>query len=80
FGSGRRLCAGIHLAEYELFIIISRILYCFHIENASPTGEDGKPIPIDLSKSTSGLTVWPIDYNIRFIPRGDWVERLLNSC
>jgi len=22
--------------------MMSRILYCFHIENASPTGEDGK--------------------------------------
>ncbi|RIA85770.1 cytochrome P450, partial [Glomus cerebriforme] len=34
FGGGRRLCVGIDLAEYELFIIVSRILFCFHIENA----------------------------------------------
>ena len=66
-------------AEYELFNVLSRILYCFHIENASPTGEDGKPIPIDLSNFTFELTVWLNDYNVRFIPRGDWVERLLNE-
>jgi hypothetical protein len=62
-----------------LFIILSRILFCSHIVNASPTGEDGKPIPIDLSNFEFGLTVWPNDYNVRFIPRGDWVERLLNE-
>ncbi|CAG8842767.1 25971_t:CDS:2, partial [Racocetra persica] len=40
FGAGRRLCAGIHLAEKELFLGVSYLLWCFRIENASPLGKD----------------------------------------
>ncbi|CAG8468061.1 16916_t:CDS:10 [Funneliformis mosseae] len=54
FGAGRRLCTGVYLAEAELFVILARILYCFKVENASPNGEDGKPIPINLDKPIIG--------------------------
>ncbi|CAG8566517.1 11020_t:CDS:2 [Funneliformis caledonium] len=58
FGAGRRLCTGVYLAEAELFVILARILYCFKVEkNASPTGEDGKPIPMNLDKPIIGLTI-----------------------
>ncbi|CAG8725435.1 36191_t:CDS:1, partial [Racocetra persica] len=47
------------------------------IENASPLGKDGKPIPIDLDKARIGITIWPEDYNIRFVKRHDNVEKVL---
>ena len=31
YGFGRRLCPGLHVAEASLFIVISRILWGFHI-------------------------------------------------
>ncbi|CAG8485605.1 4575_t:CDS:2, partial [Gigaspora rosea] len=72
FGAGRRLCTGIHMAciiyaERELLLGVSRLLWCFKIENASPLGKDGKPIPINLDKIRNGLTVWPEDYKVRFV-------------
>ncbi|KAF0471081.1 cytochrome P450 [Gigaspora margarita] len=42
FGAGRRLCTGIHMAERELLLGVSRLLWCFKIENASPLGKDVK--------------------------------------
>ncbi|CAG8712012.1 4308_t:CDS:2 [Cetraspora pellucida] len=77
FGAGRRLCTGIHMAERELFLGVSHLLWCFRIENASPLGEDGKPIPIDLNKVRLGISVWPEDYRVKFIIRHDNVEKLL---
>ncbi|CAG8512616.1 34852_t:CDS:2, partial [Racocetra persica] len=58
FGAGRRLCAGIHFAELELFLGVSRLLWCFKIENASPLGKDGKPIPINLDKAQMGISIY----------------------
>ncbi|CAG8573801.1 37671_t:CDS:2 [Gigaspora margarita] len=46
--TGRRLCTGIHLAELGLLLGVSRLLWSFKIENASPLGKDGKPIPIKI--------------------------------
>ncbi|RIB25761.1 cytochrome P450 [Gigaspora rosea] len=77
FGAGRRLCTGIHLAELELFLGVSRLLWCFKIENASPLSKDGKPMPIDLEKVRFGITVWPEKYHIKFIKRHENVEKVL---
>ncbi|CAG8472801.1 1406_t:CDS:2 [Acaulospora morrowiae] len=77
FGGGRRTCVGINLAECELFVILSRLLWAFNIENASPLGKDNQPMPIDLGKAIVGLTLWPMEYHVRFLPRGDWVKSLL---
>ncbi|CAG8622502.1 1603_t:CDS:2, partial [Cetraspora pellucida] len=71
FGAGRRLCTGIHMA------CVSRLLWCFRIENASPLDKDGKPIPINLDKAHFAITVWPEDYQIRLVKRHDNVERTL---
>ncbi|CAG8670626.1 716_t:CDS:2, partial [Cetraspora pellucida] len=75
FGAGRRLCTGIHMAERELLLGVSFLLWCFKIENASPLGKDGKPIPIDLEKIRFGITVWPEEYHVRFVKRHDNVEK-----
>ncbi|CAG8512952.1 22062_t:CDS:2 [Dentiscutata erythropus] len=77
FGAGRRLCTAIHMAELELFWGVSRLLWCFKIENASPLGKDGKQIPIDLEKACIGATIWPEKYHIKFIKRHDNVEKVL---
>lgn len=45
YGAGRRLCAGIHVAETSLFLSISRLLWGFNIEYSKD--KTGKSIPID---------------------------------
>ncbi|RIB15489.1 cytochrome P450 [Gigaspora rosea] len=79
FGAGRRLCTGIHMAERELLLGVSRLLWCFKVENASPLGKDGKPIPINFDKIRNGVTVWPEEYKVRFVKRHDNVEKVLSG-
>ncbi|RIB09214.1 cytochrome P450 [Gigaspora rosea] len=86
FGAGRRLCTGIHMACITYGV--SRLLWCFKIENASSLGNDenasslgndGKPIPINLNKVRFGITVWPEEYKVRFVKRHDNVEKVLSG-
>jgi cytochrome P450 len=51
YGGGRRICAGIHLAEKSLFINVARILWGFDIELA----KDEKDRSIELDFSTKSL-------------------------
>ncbi|CAG8819024.1 6742_t:CDS:2, partial [Gigaspora margarita] len=66
-------------AELELLLGVSRLLWCFKIENSSPLGKDGKPMPINLDKICNGVTVWPEDYKVRFVKRHDNVEKVLSG-
>jgi cytochrome P450 family 619 len=50
YGSGRRLCPGIHLAERNLFLAISKLLWAF--EFAPGKDEDGKVIVPDTDPTT----------------------------
>ncbi|CAG8501374.1 6619_t:CDS:2, partial [Dentiscutata heterogama] len=77
FGAGRRLCTAIHMAELELFLGVSRLLWCFKIENASPLGKDGKPTPIDLEKACIGATIWPENqYSISSLVYSTWENQV----
>jgi cytochrome P450 len=51
YGGGRRICAGIHLAEKSLFINVARLLWGFDIDLAAD--ENGNRVVIDFS--TKGL-------------------------
>jgi cytochrome P450 len=44
YGAGCRVCAGIHVAEVNLFITLSNMLWGFDIANAKT--KNGKTIPI----------------------------------
>ncbi|KAI5866012.1 cytochrome P450 [Durotheca rogersii] len=50
FGTGRRICPGIHLAERGLFVAIAKILWGFNV--APKLDANGQPIPIDISPVT----------------------------
>jgi hypothetical protein len=47
YGGGRRICAGIHVAERSLFLILSRLLWGFNISLAKDA--QGKTIPVDYT-------------------------------
>ncbi|KAI1499934.1 cytochrome P450 [Biscogniauxia marginata] len=73
FGAGRRICPGMSVAEREIWLAVSRMLWAFNME-ATPDH------PIDL-KEYDGLSGRsPVPFKIYLKPRHDNVETvLLNS-
>lgn len=68
FGAGRRICAGIHLAENSLFITLAKILWSFEIR--PPLDVDDTEMEVDISDESyeeGGNTV-PKPFKVRFIP------------
>jgi cytochrome P450 len=59
YGAGRRVCAGIHVAEISIFIAVSHLLWCFNIENAKD--KNGRPIPIN-TLGYNGKLPWGFDF------------------
>ena len=50
YGAGRRICAGIHVAEKSIFINVARILHGFDLTLA--TDEFGRDIELDFTTAT----------------------------
>ncbi|KAJ5787369.1 cytochrome P450 [Penicillium paradoxum] len=72
YGSGRRICPGIHLAERNLFIAIAKLIWAFSIEPA--LDEKGQPVEFDLSAQTGyseGLLVCAKDFPCVVKPRSE---------
>ncbi|CAK7218963.1 hypothetical protein SEUCBS140593_003732 [Sporothrix eucalyptigena] len=69
FGSGRRICPGLHLAENSLYITLAKILWAFKIE--PPLDENGMTLPMDVSDDAyeEGVNTLPKPYKVRFTPR-----------
>jgi len=67
FGSGRRLCQGMHIAERSLFMGIARMLWAFNFERA--VDERGVPYPVDIDDFVGGIAVQPADFKVNIVPR-----------
>jgi len=72
FGAGRRICPGIHIAERELWLAVSRLLWSYDIR--SPPDE-----PISLGKYDGDSGRMPLPYRVALIPRHDRVQTLLET-
>ncbi|KAJ7580393.1 cytochrome P450 [Mycena floridula] len=72
FGGGRRFCPGIVIAERELWLAISRLLWAFRIE-AVP----GEPISLEEYEGLSGRT--PLPYRVRLVQRHTGVDSVLEK-
>jgi cytochrome P450 len=70
FGAGRRICPGIHVAERELWLAISRLLWAFDIQSLAD-----EPISLEEYEGESGRT--PLPYRVILTPRHDRVQALL---
>ncbi|KAL9622814.1 MAG: hypothetical protein Q9160_002933 [Pyrenula sp. 1 TL-2023] len=68
YGAGRRICAGIQLAERTQFRMLSTMLWAFRLEHATneATGEE---IPIDTEAFEDKLITGPKPFKVRFTPR-----------
>ncbi|KAK2005730.1 cytochrome P450 2D18 [Colletotrichum eremochloae] len=71
YGSGRRICVGLHLAERTQWRIIAQILWAFRIEPG--VGADGKAIELDTSYDAyeEGFLHSPKKYSVRFVLRSE---------
>ncbi|KAL4748420.1 hypothetical protein BDW72DRAFT_214807 [Aspergillus terricola var. indicus] len=72
YGTGRRICPGIHVAERNLFLAISKLIWAFSIEPG--VDESGKLIEPDLDPRTGyseGFLVCANDFPCRIMPRSE---------
>ncbi|KAF7798027.1 hypothetical protein EIP86_009239 [Pleurotus ostreatoroseus] len=77
FGFGRRICPGKALAMQSLFIVISRILWAFHIE--PETDADGNPVYPDPNASTSNVTRRPQQFACVLRPRSNDIADMIHE-
>ncbi|OQV00131.1 hypothetical protein CLAIMM_05669 [Cladophialophora immunda] len=71
YGTGRRLCPGIHVAERALFVAVAKILWAFDISPALDA--QGKPVEVDLSEKGygDGIIVVPLPFECSIKVRSD---------
>lgn len=65
YGTGRRICPGIHFAERSLFVAVAKILWAFDI-----TPDPHAPIDSDIVTGyTDGLLIGPKEFTCNICPR-----------
>lgn len=80
FGAGRRMCAGVHLANRELYIAFCKVIHFFKIEPSEK--QDERQFDIDPKTGCAnpkGLSSTPKPFKVRFVPRDKaaleaWIE------
>ena len=66
----RRICPGMDIAEREVWLVISRMLWAFKMEQVP-----GEPIDLREYDGLSGRS--PLPFRIKMIPRHDQVAEVL---
>ncbi|GIZ39957.1 hypothetical protein CKM354_000331600 [Cercospora kikuchii] len=77
FGSGRRICPGMHVAHNTLLLSISRILWAFDIQKAKDA--NGKEIEIDRDAFVGGLAAAPAPFQCTIRPRSEARAKLVRK-
>jgi hypothetical protein len=72
FCCSRRICPGIHIAERELWLAISRLLWAYEIQSLPD-----EPISLEVYNGKSART--PLPYRITLTPRHERVQALLET-
>ena len=70
YGSGRRICPGIHLAERNLFLAMAKLLWAFSF--AEKRDVQGRVIPVNVDAATAhstGLLHSPMPFDCEIKPR-----------
>ncbi|KAF9002581.1 cytochrome P450 [Cyathus striatus] len=74
FGYGRRICAGRHMSDNSLYIIIASLLASYNIK--PPVDERGNEIKL-MHEVTSGLLSYPVPFKCRISPRSPAAEAMI---
>lgn len=69
YGAGSRLCAGIHLANRELYAVFTRLILAFNIRATSNV--DKRPIldTIDCNSVPTSMVTQPKPFEVNITPR-----------
>ncbi|KAF8638158.1 hypothetical protein AX17_002401 [Amanita inopinata Kibby_2008] len=70
FGIGRRICPGMLVAEREIWLAISRMLWAFKMEQIP-----GEPMDLKEYDGLSGRS--PVPFRVRMVPRHENVAKVL---
>ena len=62
YGAGRRICAGLHLAERTQWRVLAAMLWAFEIRAVSQ---------LDLGNYNEGLLHEPLPFEVQFVPRSE---------
>ncbi|KAI3396191.1 hypothetical protein diail_394 [Diaporthe ilicicola] len=73
FGAGRRICPGMIVAEREIWLTISRLIWAFTLEQVP-----GHPIDLREYDGLSGRS--PVPFHVRLVPRHENVKRVLDAA
>lgn len=65
FGVGRRMCAGSHLANKEMYAAFTKLVYFFKLE----VDDDYDIDPVNATHNPYGLASVPNRFKLRFVPR-----------
>ncbi|KAF2866696.1 cytochrome P450 [Massariosphaeria phaeospora] len=76
YGAGRRICAGMHLAERKQWRMLARLLWAFRIERAVDE-HTGKEVDIDTQAYEEKLIAGPKAFQVRFWPRSEEHRRVV---
>jgi len=76
YGAGRRVCAGIHVAQNSMFIIMARTMWGFNIKKA--TRPDGTIIEVS-AKIEPGFIMLPSRQNVILEPRSEHHATLIEK-
>ncbi|KAI0050025.1 cytochrome P450 [Auriscalpium vulgare] len=72
FSAGRRICPGFHVAEREMWLAMSRLMWAFEVKPVP-----GVPISLDEYEGANGRT--PMPYKVQLVPRHDRVREMLEE-
>jgi hypothetical protein len=77
YGTGRRICSGMHVAENSLHIVFAKILWAYTI--SAPKDDGGKLLPVDLSDDAFVLGAVTVakPYRCIFSPRSAQVAETI---
>ncbi|KAF1949069.1 cytochrome P450 [Byssothecium circinans] len=71
FGSGRRICTGLHLAENSMFVVLAKLIWAFDV--LPPLDGEGKEEVLELGDEAfeEGANTVPKPYKVRWVVRGE---------
>ncbi|KAF8510750.1 cytochrome P450 [Gautieria morchelliformis] len=78
FGTGRRICPGIHLAQNSIFIITMKLLWGFNFAEAVDKSTN-VPIKVDIHDYLNGLLLGPSPFQCRIEVRSAKHAELIES-
>lgn len=79
YGAGTRMCAGSHLANRQLYVILTCLMLAFYVRETAYVNLKDKPIldTIDCNSVPTSMVTQPKPFKVKFIPRN---AKKLEGC